>query len=125
MLARTTGYAELPSKTAVQKSIRTTVNTRLCSQGEQPDPAGCRTQRIQECVNGQFTEETDRMALQINTNVTALTALRNLNNVANSVAGSIEKLSSGLRINTAADDPAGLIISNSLQAQITGLNQAI
>jgi flagellin len=65
------------------------------------------------------------MGLQINTNVTALDALQNLNNVSNAVASSIEKLSSGLRINTAADDPAGLIISNSLQSQIDGLNQAI
>src|SRR5579871_6614086 len=65
------------------------------------------------------------MGLQINTNVTALDALRNLTNVAGSVSSSIEKLSSGLRINSAADDPAGLIISNALQAQISGLNQAV
>jgi flagellin len=65
------------------------------------------------------------MGLQINTNVTALNALRNLTTVSNSVAGSIEKLSSGMRINSAADDPAGLIISQSLKAQIGGLNQAI
>ncbi|HZP81563.1 MAG TPA: flagellin, partial [Chthonomonadaceae bacterium] len=65
------------------------------------------------------------MGLQINTNVTALNALRNLNNVSNAVSSSIEKLSSGLRINRAADDPAGLIISESLRAQIDGLNQAI
>ena len=65
------------------------------------------------------------MSFQINTNVTALNALDNLNNVANNVAGSIEKLSSGLRINRASDDPAGLIISESLRAQIDGLNQAV
>ena len=65
------------------------------------------------------------MGLQINTNVTALEALRNLDNVSNQVSSSIEKLSSGLRINTAADDPAGLVISNALQAQIAGLNQAV
>ncbi len=65
------------------------------------------------------------MGLYINTNVTALNALRNLNNVSNAVSSSIEKLSSGLRINRAADDPAGLIISESLRAQIDGLNQAI
>jgi flagellin len=70
-------------------------------------------------------EETDSMGLHINTNVTALDALQNLNNVSGAVASSIEKLSSGLRINTAADDPAGLIISTSLQSQIDGLNQAI
>jgi flagellin len=65
------------------------------------------------------------MGLQINTNVTALNALRNLTNVSNAVASSIQKLSSGLRINQAADDPAGLIISESLRAQIDGLNQSI
>ena len=65
------------------------------------------------------------MGLQINTNVTALNALRNLQNVSTAVSSSIEKLSTGLRINHAADDPAGLIISESLRAQIDGLNQAI
>jgi flagellin len=65
------------------------------------------------------------MGLQINTNVTALDALRNLTNVSANVANSVQKLSSGLRINSAADDPAGLIISQSLQAQIGGTNQAI
>ena len=65
------------------------------------------------------------MSFQINTNITALNALRNLNNVAGTVSSSIEKLSSGLRINRAADDPAGLIISEGLRAQIDGLNQAI
>ncbi|CEK20934.1 flagellin/flagellar hook associated protein, partial [Chthonomonas calidirosea] len=49
--------------------------------------------------------------LQLNTNVTALGALYNLNQVSDAVASSIQKLSSGLRINSAADDPAGLIIS--------------
>ena len=65
------------------------------------------------------------MGLQINTNVTALGALRNLSVTAGAVSSSIEKLSSGLRINQAADDPAGLIISENLRAQIDGLNQAV
>ena len=65
------------------------------------------------------------MGLTINTNVTALVALDNLTKVSHDVAGSIEKLSSGLRINKAADDPSGLIISESLRAQIDGLNQAV
>ena len=65
------------------------------------------------------------MSLRINTNVTAMNALRNLESTSNSVATSIERLSSGLRINNAADDPAGLIISEGLRAQIDGLNQAI
>ncbi|MCS6776481.1 MAG: flagellin, partial [Chthonomonadaceae bacterium] len=61
------------------------------------------------------------MSLRINTNVTALNALRNLQDVSAAVSRSIERLSSGLRINRAADDPAGLIISESLRAQIDGL----
>lgn len=65
------------------------------------------------------------MSLRINTNVTALNALRNLEQTAGSVASSIERLSSGLRINRGADDPAGLIISEGLRAQIDGLNQAV
>jgi flagellin len=65
------------------------------------------------------------VSLTINTNVTALTALNNLTKVSNDVAGSIQKLSSGLRINQAADDPSGLIISEALRAQIDGLNQAV
>jgi flagellin len=63
--------------------------------------------------------------MQINTNVTAMNALQNLDNVNAAVSTSIERLSSGMRINTAADDPSGYIISQSLKAQIGGLNQAI
>src|SRR5678816_1854090 len=65
------------------------------------------------------------MSLRINTNVTALNSLRNLQDVSGQVSNSIQRLSSGLRINNAADDPAGLIISESLRAQIDGLNQAV
>src|SRR5215471_14954123 len=65
------------------------------------------------------------MSLRINTNVTALNALRNLDQTSTEVGTSIERLSSGLRINTAADDPAGLIISEGLRSQVDGLNQAI
>ena len=65
------------------------------------------------------------MSLRINTNTTALNALRNLEQTSNNVSTSIERLSSGLRINRASDDPAGLIISEGLRAQIDGTNQAI
>ncbi|MCC6729798.1 MAG: flagellin, partial [Chthonomonadales bacterium] len=65
------------------------------------------------------------MSLRINTNVTAINALRNLSQTSQSVSTSIERLSSGLRINRSSDDPAGLIISEGLRAQIDGLNQAI
>ncbi len=65
------------------------------------------------------------MGMYINTNITAMNALMNLTNVSNNVATDIQQLSSGLRINSAADNPAGLIISQSLQSQINGLNQAV
>ncbi|PSU38831.1 flagellin [Photobacterium phosphoreum] len=65
------------------------------------------------------------MAITINTNVTAMTAQRNLNSASSSVADSMSKLSSGLRINSAKDDAAGLQISNRLTNQTNGLNVAM
>ncbi|OBU14774.1 flagellin [Photobacterium aquimaris] len=65
------------------------------------------------------------MAITINTNVTAMTAQRNLNSASSSVADSMAKLSSGLRINSAKDDAAGLQISNRLTNQSNGLNVAM
>jgi len=64
------------------------------------------------------------MSMRINTNIEALNAQRNLTNTASKFASSVEKLSSGLRINRAADDAAGLGIAEKLQAQVGGLNQA-
>ncbi|WP_353987999.1 flagellin [Ruicaihuangia caeni] len=61
------------------------------------------------------------MGMQINTNVAALNAHRNLSNTQNDLSKSLEKLSSGLRINRAADDAAGLAISEGLRAQVNGL----
>jgi flagellin len=63
--------------------------------------------------------------MRINTNVDALNAQRNLNVTGNMYSKSIEKLSSGLRINRAADDSAGLSISEKLRSQVRGVNQAI
>jgi flagellin len=60
----------------------------------------------------------------INHNIAALTAYRNMAIAGNMVSRSIERLSSGLRINRAADDPAGLAISERMRAQIRGLQQA-
>lgn len=65
------------------------------------------------------------MSLRINTNVDALTAYNNLNKTQQSQSTSNERLSSGLRINKAADDAAGLAISQGLTKQINGLGQAI
>jgi flagellin len=64
------------------------------------------------------------VSVRINTNIEALNAQRNLTATAAVFAKSVEKLSSGLRINRAADDAAGLAISEKLKAQVTGLNQA-
>ena len=64
------------------------------------------------------------MGLQINTNVQALNAYRNLTGTQGAMSLSLERLSSGLRINRAADDAAGLAISEKLRSQVNGLNQA-
>ena len=63
--------------------------------------------------------------MRINTNINALNVQRNLTSVNSGLSKSIEKLSSGLRINRAADDAAGLSISEKLRGQSRGLNQAI
>ena len=65
------------------------------------------------------------MALSVNTNIAALNAYRNLSATQNDLGKSLEKLSSGLRINRAADDAAGLAISEGLRAQIGGTTQAV
>jgi flagellin len=64
------------------------------------------------------------MGLRINTNVPALVAQRNLRTTRGTLDRSLERLSSGLRINHAGDDAAGLAISEILRAQIRGLTQA-
>ena len=65
------------------------------------------------------------MALSINTNVASLNAQRNLGATQTNLAKSMQRLSSGLRINSAKDDAAGLAISDRMTAQIRGLNQAV
>lgn len=62
------------------------------------------------------------MAITVNTNVTSLKAQKNLNTSASGLATSMERLSSGLRINGAKDDAAGLAISNRLNSQVRGLD---
>ena len=64
------------------------------------------------------------MSSRINTNTTAFEAARNLTSNSNKQAQNIQRLSSGLRINSAADDAAGLVISESLLSQSAGLTQA-
>ncbi|MES2102197.1 MAG: flagellin [Pseudomonadota bacterium] len=64
------------------------------------------------------------MSLSINTNVNSLTAQRNLGASQSSLATSMQRLSSGLRVNSAKDDAAGLAISERMNTQIRGLNVA-
>jgi flagellin len=64
------------------------------------------------------------MSLRINSNIAAMNAYRNLSTSDKSMSGSLEKLSSGLRINKAADDAAGMSIAQGLQSQIGGLKVA-
>lgn len=63
--------------------------------------------------------------MRINTNTAALNASRNLSNTQGSLSRSLEKLSSGYRINRAADDAAGLAISEGMRAEIKGNTQAL
>jgi flagellin len=65
------------------------------------------------------------MAQVINTNIASLNAQRNLNKSQSAMATSLQRLSSGMRINSAKDDAAGLAISERFTAQIRGLNQAV
>src|SRR5690349_4528719 len=64
------------------------------------------------------------MASTINTNIPSLNAQRNLNTSQSSVATSLQRLSSGLRINSAKDDAAGMSIADRMTSQVRGLNQA-
>lgn len=65
------------------------------------------------------------MSSVINTNVLSLIAQTNLNNTQSKENTAVEQLSSGLRINSAKDDPAGLAISQRMQAQVNGMNQGV
>ena len=64
------------------------------------------------------------MAQYINTNIAALNSQRNLSMSQTSLTTSLQRLSSGLRINSAKDDSAGLAIASRMSSQINGLNQA-
>src|SRR6185436_20444568 len=65
------------------------------------------------------------MGLRVNNNIAALNAYRNLSVTDGQMSKSLEKLSSGFRINRAADDAAGLAISEGLRAQVGGLKVAV
>ena len=65
------------------------------------------------------------MALRVNTNVAALNALRHLNRTEQELSTNLERLSSGRRLNKAADGPAALVISEQMKSQINSIDQAI
>ena len=65
------------------------------------------------------------MALSVNTNVYSLAAQKNLSRTQSSLETSIQRLSSGLRVNSAKDDAAGLAIATRIDAQVRGLNVAV
>lgn len=62
---------------------------------------------------------------RINTNVGAIIAQRNLNTSYRNLNSTLERLSTGLRINHGKDDPAGLIVSERLRSEVSAVNQAI
>ncbi len=70
-------------------------------------------------------EDLLKMALRINYNASATAGHRTLSATSEALAKSTERLSSGFKVNSAADDPAGLVISEKLRAQVSGLGQAI
>jgi flagellin len=72
-----------------------------------------------------YDKEKDSMALTVNSNIPSLNAQRNLQNSTLALSKSLERLSSGQRINRAGDDAAGLAISESLRSQVRGLNMAV
>jgi flagellin len=65
------------------------------------------------------------MALSVNTNIMSLNAQRNLSRTETGLATAMERLSSGLRVNSAKDDAAGLAIASRMDAQVRGMNVAI
>src|SRR5687767_3957172 len=89
---------------------------------ESPSPGRRRT-RDTDGVSRPFQGGT--MGLRINQNIAAQNAYRNLSVTDGQMAKSLEKLSSGFRINRAADDAAGLSISEGLRSQVSGLKVAI
>ena len=65
------------------------------------------------------------MSSVINSNLAALTANRNLDRIQDGLRTSLQRLASGLRVNSAADDAAGLAIAERMTSQVRGTNQAL
>ena len=79
---------------------------------------------MEACIKKEFIREDKIMALSIINNSTAIGAQSSVNNANNDLTKTIKSLSTGLRINSAADDASGLAVSEKLRAQISGLNKA-
>jgi flagellin len=75
-------------------------------------------------TGGEFKEDR-AMALNVNYNAMAFDAHRNLMNTSNALNTSVSRLSSGMRVNSAADDPSGLVNAVGMQNQADGMGQAI
>lgn len=80
---------------------------------------------FEEGDESDFVSKEDNMSLSINTNLSSLNAQRKLNGTTNALSTTFQRLSSGLRINSAKDDAAGLTIATRMTSQIRGLNQAM
>jgi flagellin len=83
-------------------------------------PGGCQGRKPQYSSNEEFV-----MALTVNTNVTSLNVQKNLNKASDALSTSMTRLSSGLKINSAKDDAAGLQIATRMTSQIRGQTMAI
>src|SRR5256885_9271265 len=77
-----------------------------------------------ECFRGSIKEDA-QMSLVVNYNDSAFNAHRNLQATDRMLKTSIQHLSSGLRVNNASDDPAGLVISQQMRGQVEGYSRAI
>lgn len=80
---------------------------------------------IKLCEHGSSQSNSRRKTMRINNNISAMNTYSRLTSAQGAQAKSLEKLSSGLRINRAGDDAAGLGISEKMRGQIKGLNQAV
>ena len=99
---------------------------RLPNHRSSSDSASARFRRHEIRAHGLGPGHSRRRqrSMLINTNIMALNAYNNLQNTQMDLSSSLEKLSSGYRINKAADDASGLVISENLKSQVSGLQQA-
>jgi flagellin len=118
-LARVSAWGSRRERAASRLSL----DARLKLSGGLTIQAVADTKSVRDLIK-QRHQGDERMSLTINTNLEAMNASRNLNNTEDMLSQTMQRLSSGLRVNTAADDVAGYAISQSLQAQVNGLNQA-